>query len=51
MKPGATFEIECPFKGIKNINNIRTYAIVLNNGHKNVEVNVSEVNNDNKFMK
>lgn len=49
IKPGATFEIECPFEGTKNINNIRTYAIVLNNGHKNVEVVVSDVTNDNRI--
>lgn len=36
IKSGTVFEIECPFKGLKKIPNIRTYALVLNNAQKNM---------------
>jgi hypothetical protein len=39
IRSGTAFEIECPI-GIKEIPNIRTYALVLNNAQKNMEINI-----------
>jgi hypothetical protein len=36
IRSGTVFEIECPFKGVKKIPNIRTYGLVLNNAQKNM---------------
>jgi hypothetical protein len=40
IKSGTVFELECPF-GVKDIPNMRTYALVLNNAQKNMEITIS----------
>lgn len=40
IKSGTSFELECPFVGVKSIPNIRTYALLLNSAQKNMEVSI-----------
>lgn len=39
-KSGTYFELECPTVAIKQTSSMRTYALVLSNAQKNMEISV-----------
>lgn len=40
FKPGTTIEIECPNAVLKQFTSMRTYALVLTNAQKSMEIKI-----------
>jgi hypothetical protein len=40
LKSGTTFELECPMIAFKQLTSMRTYALILNNAQKNMEIKI-----------
>ena len=41
LKPGDTFELECPGSVKYSVHNVRTYAVVLINAQRNMEITLA----------